>query len=127
MILVMTNNILSALTAYLAACNEYADFPDIAPDPRPLVAATIALNAAIKLPHDHPEFSNVFNLQTNIERVASAFVFDSYSDDDTDAPCDIESDVHHLCHLLDPSHVIPEDAQAGHVIETVYPCICCDD
>lgn len=69
----------------------------------------------------HPQFSEAFNINRNLIGLSAQFLWGLYTDSDTDAPCDIEWDVHHLMKAILPSYEIPADVGPAYVMGTVYP------
>lgn len=69
----------------------------------------------------HPQFSQANHIVRSLIDLSGSFLWGNYTDSDTDAPCDLEWDVHHLQRDLNPAHVIPEDVEPAYVMGTVYP------
>jgi hypothetical protein len=96
-----------------------------------LVAATTNLVEALKemmtatgeYPnrHLHPQFSEAHHIIRNLIGLSGQFLWNVYTDSDTDAPCDLEWDVHHLQKAIDDSYTIPDDVEPAYVMGTVYP------
>lgn len=68
----------------------------------------------------HPLFFQAHAIMTALLDLSARFLWDDYTDSDTDAPCDLEWDVHHLQQALNPSHVFPADIQPAYVMATVF-------
>lgn len=125
----MTNPILEALSAWVEATDAYSECePGI--DPAPLTRAADALVGRIDdlarpqrpaaIPASEWDQTLAAIMQT-IQAVSDRFTSGEYSDDDTDAPCDVEWDVHSLVAAVDPSYQIPEEIEPSHVVGTAFP------
>lgn len=114
----MTHPIIDALAAWIDATDAYSEC-DRGVDSAPLRVARDALATAIET-HAGAAPQAPAVVATMLE-VSSRFISDEYSDDDTDAPCDVEWDVHNLVHVIDPSHVVPEDVRPASVVDHVFP------
>lgn len=106
-----------ALDAWLTACEAFAEFRAHASDGTRLAAARDVLGALVApIPHEHTRA-----VLAQISVVSDRFGMGQYSDDDTDAPCDVEWDVHSLLAAVDPAHVVPDEVEPSHVVGTCFP------
>ena len=64
-----------------------------------------------------------FAIRRHLIELSGQFLWDDYTDSNTDEPCDIEWDVHHLQADINPNYVIPsiDDVGPAYVSGTVYP------
>lgn len=69
----------------------------------------------------HPQFSEAHAIARNVIALSGSFLWGVYTDSDTDAPCDVEWDVHNLTKAILPSYKIPADVGPAYVMGTVYP------
>jgi len=121
--------VLDALSAWVQATDAFSEC-ERGLDKRPVLSAATTLASAVAdfagrygrpgLPRSTMR-RHARNIVVNLAQVTSAFTSDEYGDDDTDAPRDVEWDVHRLLHAADPKHVIPDEIEPAHVVSTVFP------
>lgn len=116
--------LLEALDNWLEGTTAFADGGPVTQEQKmEFLNYTIYLIKAIRdaVSTDSPEYRLSYYIAESAMAVTARFLFDSYSDDDTDAPCDVEYDVHELIAHLDPTYTRPEEINPSYVIGTQYP------
>lgn len=133
-------SLLNALRTWIDASDAYSEC-DCGLPPQPIArAATTLAHELIDWGNAHADVGDlrrrrrakggmtrtawlqaVNTITQTMQAVSLRFIGDEYGDDDTDAPCDVEWDVHSLIHAVDPSHEIDDSLQPSHVVGTVFP------
>jgi hypothetical protein len=67
-----------------------------------------------------PYFSQATMIRHNLVGLSGQYLWDDYTDSDTDARCDVEWDVWQLAKACNPSLVVPEDVEPAYVLGTVF-------
>lgn len=131
---------LAALDAWVAASNAYAGCERGLP-PQPIsITATALIQRVVDWGKAHQQIGDlrrrrkggggmsrlaweraVAGIIQAVSWVSLRFVSDQFGDDDTDAPCDVEWDVHSLIRAVDSTHQIPAEIEPSHVVGTVFP------
>jgi len=56
-----------------------------------------------------------FAIRRSIMGLSAQFLWDDYTDSNTDEPCDVEWDVHTLLSKLDKDHKVPDEVRPAYV------------
>ena len=120
LIIPSTESLIEHLNEWVEATTAYSDDP--LPNNQRLIDSSHELIGDLRnyTPYGHDEHHHGWQISELVLGVSARFIFGHYTDSDTDAPADVEYDVHNHAAAVDPLYQVPEDITPAYVIGTVY-------